>query len=591
MSTSAVQEQQTARVPVRARRAKANGHAAAWSSPLTAADMKAFAKLNIDPQLLEQAGIFRVDTAQAQRFGFVFNGDLAGVCFPYCDDAQNFRNGRIRRDNPETDLNGKPENKYISMPSGKTRLLYRPPGATELLKKPDVEVILVEAEKSALAITAAAKRANRPLVALGLGGCWGWSQNSAPMPDLSILRHRSVRVMLDANVASNPDVQEAEMRLCVHLTSQLGASVACHHVPEESNVNGPDDFLAKHADRDFWRLLDNKVEPWLDAVGESYEQYANAKPPEFVIDNFLQSGGLTLVAGLSGHGKTWVLLSMVKSLLTGTPLFGEFKVLSRSQRVIYLTPEIGLGAFRVRAEKFRLGPFVKSRQLLVRTWSAYPMISLTDPALLLCARGAHIFLDTAVRFMEGDESSSTDNDRGLAAGIFALLNAGALSVTAAHHSAKSFQKEAHMVLENVLRGTGDIGAMAITVWGVRQLDRGLEAAATRLYVENVKARDFTPVNQFQLLGRPHIDEGRGMVMDVKPGKCPKLADMVSNERKGGRPNSPEKLERLNLLVDAVKAGKTNDEMRALIEANGFQIQPSTLKKEIGLARQQATAKY
>jgi hypothetical protein len=125
-------------------------------------------------------------------------------------------------------------------------------------------------------------------------------------------------------------------------------------------------------------------------------------------------------------------------------------------------------------------------RLLVRTLSKGPTPCLSDPRILFAVKGAHVFLDTAARFGEGDENSAGDNMRGLASDIFALLGAGARSVIAAHHSPKPFARENVMRLENVLRGSGDIGAILTTAWGVKQLD----AAANIIHIENVKPRDF-----------------------------------------------------------------------------------------------------
>jgi len=609
MSTAVIAPERRPMPLIRARRTKPNGHGSALHTPLTKADKKMFASLRIDPKLLEAAGVCRVSTQQAQNLGFHFtrNADLSGIFFPYADADGAIQNGRIRRDSPEMDSNGEPENKYISMPKrGHLRLLFRPPGAAEALNDPEAQILLVEAEKSALAITAAARRARRKVIALALGGCWGWREKEqddpntkgekkqdrkrkrehrVAIPDLDILRGRQhVRVMFDSNCATNDKVQAAELALCSHLAT-IGATATCHRVPAGRGVNGPDDFLAKHSDGDFWKLLDKAVEPWLDAVGESYEQYSVAKPPEFVIKDFTQNNGLTIIGGLSGHGKTWVLFSMMQSLLTGNALFGEFKVVGKASRVIYLSPEITLGGFRSRAEKFGFGPHIQSQQLLVRTLTAYPMLPLTDPALLLSVRGADVILDTAVRFMEGDESSSTDNDRGLADAVFGLLHAGARTVTAAHHSPKAFDKQDYMTLENMLRGTGDIGAMASTVWGVRMLD----VPQTRLYVENVKARDFTPPPQFQLIGRPHIDDGKGLQMHLRPGESGRMSDYV--ERKAGRKRSSEKADRQAVLFDAVKAGQSDQQISAIVNEKGYKLKPSTLKKEIREARRAAKAKF
>src|SRR5208337_5571615 len=58
----------------------------------------------------------------------------------------------------------------------------------------------------------------------------------------------------------------------------------------------------------------------------------------------------------------------------------------------------------------------------------------------------------------------------------------------------SFAKENRMTLENVLRGSGDVGAMLTTAWGVKQID----AASNILHIENIKPRDFQPCGPFQI---------------------------------------------------------------------------------------------
>jgi hypothetical protein len=80
-----------------------------------------------------------------------------------------------------------------------------------------------------------------------------------------------------------------------------------------------------------------------------------------------------------------------------------------------------------------------NERLLVRTLSKGPTPSLSDPRILFAAKGAHVFLDTATRFGEGDENSAGDNQRGLANDIFALLGSGAWSVIAAHHSVEIWE--------------------------------------------------------------------------------------------------------------------------------------------------------
>jgi hypothetical protein len=164
------------------------------------------------------------------------------------------------------------------------------------------------------------------------------------------------------------------------------------------------------------------------------------------------------------------------------------------------------------------------------TLSSKNPLSLTDSRLLKAAEGADVFLDTAVRFMRGDENDASEQ-RMFAETLFNLLKAGARTVTGAHHSPKSFSKDMYMSLENVLRGSGDIGAMLVTAWGLRQID----AASNQIFVQNVKPRDFQPCDPFIIQGRPSLDETGLFEMPFPPGHAGELADHIAGEKKGGRP--------------------------------------------------------
>src|SRR4029077_16858091 len=126
-----------------------------------------------------------------------------------------------------------------------------------------------------------------------------------------------------------------------------------------------------------------------------------------------------------------------------------------ADRVMYLIPEAGLGPFSSRLKTFHLEEHIRDGRLFYRTLSAEGQLSLTDPRLLEAVKGADVFLDTAIRFMVGDENSAAEQKL-FADNLFGLQRAGARTVTGAHHSPKSFGKENFMTLENVLRGSGDI---------------------------------------------------------------------------------------------------------------------------------------
>jgi AAA domain/DnaB-like helicase N terminal domain len=283
-------------------------------------------------------------------------------------------------------------------------------------------------------------------------------------------------------------------------------------------------------------MLQTRFAPdaWRDMF-DSFAEFEETVPLRFAIRGFLQCDAATIIGGLSGHGKTWMLLSIARALLMGKGhrLWDLFEVEEDTARILYLIPESARSPFKHRLKLFGIYPFLApdNERLLVRTLSKGRTPSLSDPHILFAAKDSHVLLDTAVRFGEGDEND-VDANRRLAEDIFALLSAGARSVIAAHHSPKSFTKEVVMTLENVLRGSGDIGAVFATGWGVKQLD----ADRNIVHVQNIKARDIEPCGPFQLIGRPWINDTGDFKMYKKPGECGSLQDEQQPERdKGGAP--------------------------------------------------------
>ena len=318
-------------------------------------------------------------------------------------------------------------------------------------------------------------------------------------------------------------------------------------------------------------------------IFDTYQDFENCPPLSFAIEGFLQNDGATMIGGLSGHGKTLILLSMAKALLgpRGAKLWGLFHVSEPAARVIYLIPESSRTPFKHRLKLFRIYHALTpdDDRLLVRTLSKGNAPILSDPRILFAVKGAHVFLDTASRFGDGDENSANDNARGLANDIFALLASGARSVVAAHHSPKSFSKENTMRLENVLRGSGDVGAMLTTAWGIRQID----AAQNIIHIENIKPRDFQPCGPFQIIGRPLIDDTGDFGLYKDPEQCGALMDEQPAEHKGGgAPGLAREARSANIellrgwLAD--NPGSTSEELVTRYANAGICIARSTIRK-------------
>jgi len=375
--------------------------------------------------------------------------------------------------------------------------------------------------------------------------------------------------------------QKSLLRQLAHMAEEIGEEI--------SGYRGDDaQVLLTRAGERIAALCANQsltIEPsaWREMF-HSYADFENCAPLSFAIGGFLQNDGATMIGGLSGHGKTLILCSIAKALLSGKGgrLWDLFPVEENCLRVVYLVPECSLAPFKHRLQLFGLYSYLapNDERLLVRTLSKGPTPCLSDPRILFAVKGAHVILDTAVRFAEGDENSATEMARGLANDIFSLLGSGARSVIAAHHSPKPFAKENRMTLENVLRGSGDVGAMLTTAWGVKQID----AASNILHIENIKPRDFQPCGPFQIIGRPHIDDSGDFQILKRPGECGSLMDEQELERNRGG-GAPEAVKEAKAANKALMRGwiAENPEISSgdlvkMFADNGIKIDGSSIRR-------------
>jgi hypothetical protein len=231
-------------------------------------------------------------------------------------------------------------------------------------------------------------------------------------------------------------------------------------------------------------LGSGKVTDWRELF-HSKEDALNAPPVTFLIKDFLQREGVTAIAGPVRERKSIIALNVAHALVTGEKLFDYFEVLKKPERVLYLCPEVSLGPFTDRLKKIGLMEYV-GETLFYRTLSADGTVSLNAPEIKPALPGSVVILDTAIRFLEGDENSSQDV-RAFADSIFALLRDGAESVVMLHHSPKDSGES--MTLENAMRGSGDMGAFLACCWGTK-LQEPSKPYESPSFLSNLKQRDF-----------------------------------------------------------------------------------------------------
>lgn len=241
------------------------------------------------------------------------------------------------------------------------------------------------------------------------------------------------------------------------------------------------------------------------------------KPTQFIVNNFLPEG-ITFLGGPPGHGKSWVGLSLAKAIWSGSNFlkYPDF-LCPHAFPILYLSPEVNSTAFKGRLDRLGLGDLGPDDGFLCRTLSEGTFIKLDNQYLRDAVKDLKpvVFLDTLTRFNTAeDENSSTQISQAISNHLFDLQSYGARAILPIHHSTKELAKlDVAPGLENVLRGTGDLAAIADAVYCIRTTNHPNFIAD----VTCVKNRDFEAVEPFEFQGRPYINEQGDLEMTRPPG--------------------------------------------------------------------------
>jgi hypothetical protein len=287
---------------------------------LTDAHASHLAQFRISVEMLEAGGIRSVtdpDTRELLGVRGRCGQDLSGILFPYFDPITGRRTGaRVRLDHPDDGM------KYL-MEEG-CRHLYFPGVPAAWLTDTSIPIIAVEAEKSALAIYALAKRRGLKVIPIAIGGCWGWKRKgrkemlpdggakyvSAPSPDFALCTWsgRDVRVLFDSNVASKFEVQWARTEFSKYL-QKLGANVLWAEVPVIVGINGPDDFIALATDVEAVERMLEKVAAFKKKQEENSEHRTQTVQLVATVTDIAtlfhsEQTGYAIIP-INGHDETW----------------------------------------------------------------------------------------------------------------------------------------------------------------------------------------------------------------------------------------------------------------------------------------------
>lgn len=350
---------------------------------LTQTDYQLFERSYLRREDVIQARIYRVDHLTGMqivggRSGTNYAGWVAPNFWPGADRPRSYT---LRLDAPpleqQRDGSIKEKQKYRNE-LGRSNILYIPRGTpVEWLNDASIEVYITEGHKKALALWRFVKARRRPALCISLSGVWNWrgivgKTNDAtgarrevrgPIDDLDNITWagRTVKIIFDTNAADNEQVNIARKMLAKELIARQ-AKVIVVDLPKVENVNGVDDLLYVRGPEYVAELIDMHNTPFDAKTG--YETKPDDKPilrivcmsdvereeVDWLWRPYIPQRKLTMLQGVEGVGKSWLLAALAAAISRGSALPGTEA--SEPGNVLLMSAEDGLGdTIRPRLEK------------------------------------------------------------------------------------------------------------------------------------------------------------------------------------------------------------------------------------------------
>ena len=393
-------------------------------------------------ETIERSGIYSAHEGGTR--GILGYGAGPGMVIPYpslnVDGKSSYF--RVKIDHPG------PDGKRYRSPKGQPNRLYVPKLLDRaILADPSTPLWVTEGEKKAL------KASQEGLGCLALPGVWSWRtrqherERSAPIPDLDQVawRGRTVYLIFDSDLASNPSVKLAEFGLAREL-GRRGARVLAVRLPggPKGEKVGLDDYLLTHSVEALCAIEPIEIHhPALRIGPEAIEVHdllrrEYAEPPALVGGGILPRQALGFIGGPPKVGKSSLALNLALRRTLGLPWLG-FE--TTPGRVLVLQAEIPERELqgRLRLMLQDLGGDPPARRLFLATYRGLKLDRMEG--LKACRRlveALHpdlLILDPLARFYSGDENSAREVGR-LVGALDELIQSLGLAVMVVHHTAK-----------------------------------------------------------------------------------------------------------------------------------------------------------
>lgn len=366
-----------------------------------------------------------------------------GMVIPYRDVATGVSNGyaRVKLDHPGTD-----GTRYRS-PAQQPNRIYLPPSLDrKVLADISAPIWITEGEKKAL------KAAQEGLVCIALPGVWSWrtrtaDQKSVAVADLDAItwRGRTVYIVFDSDLATNPSVRLAEFELARELARRVATvkAVRLPGGPSGAKV-GLDDYLLTHSVEALCQLepveIHNPKIRQGPVIVTARELLARtfAEQPAIVGGGVIVRQSFVIVGGPPKRGKSSLVMNQAIRRSLGEPWLSFPTTRGRTLILQAEIPE--------RELQSRLRLMLRERGLEIPEKSLYFVTHRglrldRSEGLQVCRRLVEtvkpdlLVIDPLARFFSGDENSAREIGR-LVGAIDDLIQTYGLAVELVHHTAK-----------------------------------------------------------------------------------------------------------------------------------------------------------
>ncbi|HUV04776.1 MAG TPA: AAA family ATPase [Armatimonadota bacterium] len=453
------------------------------------------------------------DKGEVRRLGFADRQcRVPALVIPVWGVDGKIRSHQIRPDSPRKDGKGK-EVKYET-PAKSRMALDVHLSIRKKIGNPKIPLFITEGVRKADAAI------SRGLCCIALLGVWNWRGTNADggkvaLPDWEAiaLEGRLIFIAFDSDVMRKPEVQKATMRLKAFLEYR-GAKVQLIHLPpgEGGAKNGLDDYLAAgHSVEELLALVSEVTEhgpseqlpedlreEFKPLVVLTHSELVQGELPDvsWTVLNLVPTGGISMISGDSGVGKSWLMLHLAQCVASGMAFLGTFPVTPCG--VLVLDAETGPSLLERRVKKLFSGLQAENSDnempadlpvSIMPTAMRFKPETVNQFADYLKREGiALVIADPLINYCGMEENSA----EGMAAFfeiIRSITQEAGCTFIFTHHSRKE-SRLASNAPGQMLRGSSAIRAILDSHLFIRKLKGG------RLLVEHDKCRCAEPIAPF-----------------------------------------------------------------------------------------------